>query len=185
MRGERETAARADETRAKVVTGAFATRREAQRAVDRLVDAGFRRESISVLMSPEKRAEPAATGPQSELAASSNRAAEGATAGGTIGGTLGAIVGGLAAVGSIAIPGVGLVAAGPIVAALAGAGAGGAAGGLIGALVGLGITESEAADLRDRLREGRIVVCVETTIERAARAIAILRGEGSVEIAAH
>jgi hypothetical protein len=167
-------------TMRKVITGVFATRREAQRAVDHLVDAGFSRESISVLMSDETR--------EREIRALSprpSRALEGATAGGTIGGTLGAILGGLVAVGSIAIPGIGLVAAGPIVAALAGAGAGGAAGTLIGALVGLGVSETEARDIREQIRGGRIVVAVETTTDRAARAIAILRGEGSVEIEAH
>jgi hypothetical protein len=176
----------------KVITGAFTTRREAQHAVDRLVDAGFQRAEISVLVSdrartddPELRAL-AHTTPECPAAPASaaNRAAEGATAGGTIGGTLGAILGGLAAVGSIAIPGIGLVAAGPIVAALAGAGAGGAAGGLIGALVGLGVSEAEASDVHARLVEGRIVVVVETTVERAVRAIAVLRGEGSVEVSA-
>jgi hypothetical protein len=169
----------------KLVTGVFATRREAQQAVDRLVDAGFARGEISVLMSEVTRGRELADAPPSGPVPTANRAAEGASAGGTIGGTLGALVGGLVAVGSIAIPGVGLVAAGPIVAALAGAGAGGAAGGLIGALVGVGISESEATDIRDRLREGRIFVSVETARERAPRAIAILHGEGSVEVTAH
>lgn len=171
----------------RVVTGVFKARREAQHAVDRLVDAGFARGDVSVLMSERARGlAPPVVPPEAALprASATNRAAEGATAGGAIGGTLGAIVGGLAAVGSIAIPGVGLIAAGPIVAALAGAGAGGAAGGLIGALVGLGVSEAEAGDLRDRLVAGRIVVVVETTMERAVRAITILRGEGSVEVSA-
>ncbi|WP_075097795.1 general stress protein [Sandaracinus amylolyticus] len=169
--------------RTKVVSGVFSTRREAQHAVDRLVDAGFRREDVSVLMSDVTRARELDGAPPI-ITPPSNRAAEGATAGGTIGGTLGAVVGGLAAVGSIAIPGIGMVAAGPMVAALAGAGAGGAAGGLIGALVGLGVSENEATDIRDRIREGRIVVTVECARDRAARAIAILRGEGSIEITA-
>lgn len=176
----------------KVVTGMFTTRREAQHAVDRLVDAGFGRADISVLMMDEARARTIAEAqpvaehpPTASPAVAPNRAAEGATAGGTIGGTLGAIVGGLAAVGSIAIPGLGVIAAGPIVGALAGAGAGGAAGGLFGALVGVGVSEAEARDIDARLVEGRIVVAVETTTERAVRAIAILRGEGSVEVSAY
>jgi hypothetical protein len=55
-----------------------------------------------------------------------------ATSGAAIGGTLGWLVG----IGALAIPGLGpLIAAGPIMAALAGAGAGGVVGGLAGALV--------------------------------------------------
>ena len=58
----------------------------------------------------------------------------GVTAGGVIGGTLGVLVG----IGALAIPGLGpFIAAGPIMAGLAGLGVGGAVGGLIGALVGM------------------------------------------------
>ena len=170
----------------KVVTGLFATRREAQHAVDRLVDAGFGRQDVSVLMSArtERRerpeAEPAPAPPERLT-----RAAEGASAGGTMGGVLGAILGGLAAVGSIAIPGVGLVAAGPIVAALAGAGAGGAAGTLVGALVGLGVSRAENDDADRERGRGGIVVAVEAACDHAMRAVAVLRGEGSIEVSAH
>jgi hypothetical protein len=174
----------------KVVTGVFATRRDAQRAVERLVEAGFDPASISVMMSDAAKEREIARdhpsgAPDPAAAGAVHRAAEGATAGGTIGGTIGAVIGGLAAVGSIAIPGVGLIAAGPIVAALAGAGAGGAAGGLFGALVGLGISESEAGAVKAGLEQGRIVVAVETSVDRATRAVAVLRGEGSLEVAAH
>jgi hypothetical protein len=48
-------------------------------------------------------------------------------------------------IGALAIPGLGrFIAAGPIMAALAGAGAGAAAGGLTGALIGMGIPELES-----------------------------------------
>jgi hypothetical protein len=58
-----------------------------------------------------------------------------------VGGALGLLAG----IGALAIPGVGpLIAAGPIMAALAGLGVGGAVGGLVGALVGMGIPEYEA-----------------------------------------
>jgi len=47
-----------------------------------------------------------------------------------------------------------LIAAGPIVAALAGAGAGGAVGTLTGSLIGLGIPEFEAKSYEGYLNEG-------------------------------
>ena len=49
-------------------------------------------------------------------------------------------LGWLVGIGALAIPGLGpFIAAGPIVAALAGAGVGGTVGGIAGALIGMGI----------------------------------------------
>lgn len=63
--------------------------------------------------------------------------------------------------GSLAVTGVGLVAVGPLVAALAGLGAGGAAGGIIGALIGLGVPEHEAELVANEIERGGILVGVE------------------------
>jgi hypothetical protein len=83
--------------------------------------------------------------------------AAGASAGAAVGGVLGWLVG----IGALAIPGIGpLVAAGPIVAALAGAGAAGAAGGLVGGLIGAGIPEVEAKRYAGRIREGAYLLSV-------------------------
>ena len=61
----------------------------------------------------------------------------------------------------MAIPGVGpFIAAGPIVAALAGAGAVGVVGGIAGALVGMGIPEYEAKRYEGRIKEGGILLSV-------------------------
>ena len=61
------------------------------------------------------------------------------------------------------IPGVGpFIAAGPIVATLAGMGAGGAFGGTVGALIGLGIPEYQAKRYEGRMRKGGILLSVHT-----------------------
>jgi hypothetical protein len=74
-----------------------------------------------------------------------------------VGGTLGWLAG----IGSLAIPGVGpFIAAGPIMAALAGAGVGGAIGGVAGALIGLGIPEYEAKRYEGRVKSGGILLSV-------------------------
>ncbi|HET7281775.1 MAG TPA: hypothetical protein VFI67_05590, partial [Sphingomicrobium sp.] len=81
--------------------------------------------------------------------------------GGAIGGTFGAIAAAVAAVGtSIAIPGLGLVIAGPLAAAFAGAGAGGAAGGLVGALIGWGIPEERVKRYESGIKSGGILMGV-------------------------
>ena len=72
-----------------------------------------------------------------------------------------ACVGWLVGIGALAIPGIGpLVAAGPVVAALAGAGAAGATGGLVGGLIGAGIPEVEAKRYAGRIREGGYLISV-------------------------
>ena len=88
-----------------------------------------------------------------------SKAAEGAGIGGGIGLGVGAALGALvAAATAIAIPGLGLVVAGPIAGAIAGAGAGGATGTLVGALIGAGIPENRAAEYERGLKEGGIVL---------------------------
>src|SRR5688500_3445062 len=72
-----------------------------------------------------------------------------------VGAALGAIV---AAATVIAIPGLGLIVAGPIAGAIAGAGAGGATGTLLGALIGAGIPENRAVEYERGLKEGGIVL---------------------------
>jgi hypothetical protein len=136
------------------VFGIFPTRSQAEVCVDTLLQAGFSNDDISVLLADSDSTR--------ELATEKNtKAPEGATTGATAGGVIGGTLGLLAGIGSLAIPGVGpLIAAGPIMATLAGVGAGAAAGGLIGALVGMGIPEYEAKRYEGRVKNGGILVSV-------------------------
>jgi hypothetical protein len=90
----------------------------------------------------------------------------------------------LAGVGSVALPGLGpFIAAGPIVAALAGSGAGGTAVGLIGTLTGMGFPEHEAKRYEGRLRNGEILMSVHcSNVDWAGRAKRILRETGAEDI---
>ncbi|MEX2639231.1 MAG: hypothetical protein WD266_01000 [Balneolales bacterium] len=88
---------------------------------------------------------------------------EGIATGSGSGGVLGAAIGWLAGVGALAIPGLGpLIAAGPIMGLLSGAGVGAAVGGVSGALVGLGIPEYEAKRYEGKVKEGNILISVHT-----------------------
>ena len=88
-----------------------------------------------------------------------SKAAEGAGIGGSIGMGVGAALGAIvAAATSIAIPGLGLLVAGPIAGAIAGAGAVGATGTLVGALIGAGIPETRAVEYERGIKEGGIVL---------------------------
>lgn len=145
----------------KVLMGAFRTFNNAQDAIHQLELAGVSHSHIS-LVGPE-----AARDEFAQLE-KKTKATEGAGIGGATGIAVGALAAGLTAVATIAIPGVGILAAGPLVAALAGAGAGGVAGGAVGALVGLGLTEHEAHFNTAVLKEGGYVVAV-TTDDSAER----------------
>ena len=142
------------------VTGLYESPESAGRAYETLTSQhGYKPDDISVLMSDETRQRNFSDATPGEEFKGGTKAAEGAGIGGATGIGVGAALGAvLAAASSIAIPGLGLVVAGPIAGAIAGAGAGGAAGTLLGALVGAGIPE-ERAQLYDRgLREGGIVL---------------------------
>ena len=77
-----------------------------------------------------------------------------------------------------------MIAAGPIMAALAGAGVGGALGSLSGALIGMGIPEYEAKRYEGRIRSGGILLSVHCEDERwVNRAKEMLKHTGAEEIA--
>ena len=143
-----------------MVTGLFADRAGAERAYQSAASRGYGKDDVNLVMSDETRKQQfAADGTaQTELG---TKAAEGAGVGGAIGGTIGAVLAAIAAIGtSIAIPGLGLVIAGPLAGGLAGAGAGALSGGLIGALVGWGIPEEHAKRNEAGIKSGGIVMGV-------------------------
>ncbi|HKG21678.1 MAG TPA: hypothetical protein VKC34_07245 [Blastocatellia bacterium] len=160
---------------ATLVTGLFNSRPNADRAVEDLVHYGFMRDDISLLMSDATRGREFGM----QMA---TKAPEGAATGATIGGVLGAIAAGLVALGILAVPGLGLVAAGPIVATLAGLGAGAAAGGLTGALIGLGVPEHEAKFYNEEIERGGILVGVYAHDDRTGQARKILDAAGAISV---
>jgi len=85
-----------------------------------------------------------------------------------------------------AIPGVGpLIAAGPIMAALAGMGVGGAIGGITGALIGMGIPEYEAKRYEGRIQKGGILLSVHcTSSDEVKRAKEVLERTGAEDVSA-
>ena len=161
---------------ATIVTGIFKNRRAADDAVEQLYAAGFSERDVSVLMSDATRGREFGV-------EESSKAPEGAVTGAATGGVLGAVAAGLIAIGVVAIPGLGLVAAGPLLAILAGAGAGGTAGGLIGGLVGAGIPEHEAKLLANDVAEGGILLGVYAHDDNAKHAESVLKGAGAKSVA--
>jgi hypothetical protein len=146
--------------REKMVTAVFRDRLDAEQALDFLHSKGYDRNTINVLMS-DKTAPLGTTSADQPHHGTSSAVAEGLSVGGVIGTAVGATVAAVAAIGtSIAIPGLGLIVAGPIAAALAGGGAGAVTGGVLGALIGAGIPEANAEAYQGALRNGGVVIGV-------------------------
>ncbi len=161
----------------KSVFGIYPNEASVESGVSSLKDAGFSNTDISVLF-------PEGSNSRQFAHEKGTKAPEGATTGAGTGAVLGGTLGWLVGIGSLAIPGVGpLIAAGPIVAALAGVGVGGAVGGLTGALVGMGIPEYEAKRYEGRVKDGGILLSVHTgTSEEIKQAKQILEATGAEDI---
>jgi len=159
------------------VFGIYATPSTAEAAVDHLLANGFTNSAISVLLPDDESTRAFAH-------QKSTKAPEGTTTGAVTGGVIGGTLGLLAGIGALAIPCVGpLIAAGPIMATLAGAGAGGAVGGLVGALVGMGIPEYEAKRYEGAVKGGGTLLSVHCdTSEQIDAAKVSLKNTGARDI---
>jgi len=136
------------------VFGIFNDRITLERAVDMLKSQNFRNSDISVLMSSKE-------GTKDFAVEKHTKAPEGATTGAATGAVAGGALGWLVGAGALAIPGLGpFIAAGPIMAAIAGAGVGGTVGGIAGGLIGLGIPEFEAERYEGYIKKGGILLSV-------------------------
>jgi hypothetical protein len=159
------------------VFGIYRNYGEVERGVDALQAAGFRNTDISVLF-------PESSGTKDFAHEKNTKAPEGAAAGAGTGAILGGGLGWLAGIGALAIPGLGpFIAAGPIMAALAGAGVGGAVGGITGALIGMGIPEYEAKLYEGKVKDGGILLSVHSDDSVwTKKAKNILEGTGAQDI---
>jgi hypothetical protein len=160
------------------VYGLYQDRTSVEEAINALKHGGFRNVDISVLF-------PHNQGSKDFAINKETKAPEGAVTGGGSGAIIGGTLGWLAGIGLLAIPGIGpFIAAGPIMAILAGVGVGGTVGSIVGALVGLGMPEYEAKRYEGRIKEGGILVSVHCdSAEWVKRAKTLLENTGADDIA--
>jgi hypothetical protein len=163
----------------RTLTGLYDTYTDAQAAVHELEAAGISSGDISVVANRANR-------DGTHHVKEGNEAAPGAEAGAAFGAIVGGGGGLLAGLGMLAIPGVGpVVAAGWLVATLAGAvsgaAVGGAGGGLIGAMVGNGVPEQDAQVYAEGVRRGGTMVTVRVDDGQATTTDAILHRHHSVD----
>lgn len=164
---------------AAIVTGLFQDRDSAERAYAAARRLGYENDQINVLLSERTReryfpdSTPQAGGLSGKAAesteASKNVADE---LGGPAGATAGTIAPALAAIGTLMlVPGLGLLAAGPVAVALTAAGAVGITGGLVGALTKWGLPKARIEQYEAGIRRGGILLAVTPRSEDDAQAL--------------
>lgn len=156
----------------KTVIGLYKRFEDAQQVVHALRDAGFESSSINMIAGDSQgQYSRYLEGDANQREDVGDSAAKGAGVGAVLGGLGGLLLG----LGALAIPGIGpVIAAGPIVAALAGAGVGAVAGGLVGALVDMGVPEEHAQAYADGVKQGGTLVTVQAEDTRVQIANEIL-----------
>ena len=160
------------------VMGIYPDRTTVSDAINVLQKAGYRATDISVLSSDNQ-------GSKDFGHEKHTRAPAGAATGAAVGALVGAALAWFVSLHTLPITGLEpLVAAGPVVAALAGAGAGGALGWIVGLLAGLRMSEYVARRYAGRIRRGGILLSVHCDSEEwCARAKKTLKDTGARNIA--
>jgi hypothetical protein len=102
--------------------------------------------------------------------------------GAATGGAMGLIIGGLTAVGSVATGGIGLLASGPIVAAMAGGGFGASGGGILGAVFGLVVPDSDHQTILDELVKGGAVLCIDCQSTDVEKTKLLLEAQKAIRV---
>jgi hypothetical protein len=148
---------------------------KANAAVEQLVETAFDADEIGLLVADR-------FGVHDQMVAHDTGVAEGAVVGGALGATLSAVGIALTATGVLAAPGLPLLAAGPLLAAIEGAIGGGVVGGAVGALMGLGFWKEEADLHAEDIAGGSVMVSVHAEGEHLEAARRIFRGTGADRI---
>jgi len=149
-----------------------------QHVVNELVNAGIDRSNIGFAMQDREGKGARYLKGDDDVSAS-----EGAGFGAIVGGLTGLLVG----LGSLMIPGVGpILAAGPLISALAGTaigiGAGAVTGGIVGGLVDLGVPQEEAGAYAEAVRRGSTLVTATVHQDHLDTATRIMQNHNPVDI---
>jgi len=161
------------------VMGMYPNRATVSEALNTLNKAGYRPADISVLASDN-------VGSKDFAHVKRNKALQGAAIGAAIGAVVGATLAWLVSTQPVTVTALGpLVAAGSVLAAVAGAGAGGALGWIVGLLMGMRLTDYVAKRYAGRMLHGGILLSVHCdSPEWCDRARKTLKDTGARDISA-
>lgn len=170
----------------KTVVALFDSMSDAQNAVRDLVNSGISRERLTLVANNQDGSSDleGVRSTTMERGTTVDRDDDvsvggGAAAGAVVGGIGGAVL----ALSAFAIPGIGpVIAAGPLIAGLVGAGVGAAVGGLVGALIEAGIPEEHAGYYAEGVRRGSTLLAVEADDTRVDHVVDILNRYDPIDI---
>lgn len=164
----------------ETISALYKDQASAQAAIEQLDVNGFDRSTISLMIADNS------AGKSSVKIEANTKAPEGISIGASAGAIAGAAIAGLTTVGAIVTTGgAALLASGPIIAALAGAGVGAGAGGVIGGLVGLGMPETEAKFVDEYLGTGHVLVGISADREDREKIRDILEASHPEKVTIH
>ena len=153
----------------ETVVGVFSNADQARSAVEELRQSSFPQDNISMVIRSDGSNQ---HGEQSEVIKDAE-----------IGAAAGGIGGALLALAAVAVPGIGpVLAMGPILGAVGGAGIGAVTGGLIGALTKVGVPQDRAHMYAESVRRGDAIVTVRSDHTGAERALRIMHEFGALDI---
>ncbi len=161
---------------AQNVVGIFESQEQAENAAREVKENGLRTDDISIIAKEEN------DNAQQMFNGRENVANDNISDGTVTGGVLGGVTGLLLGMGTMVIPGLGVIAAaGPIAGLLSGA----VTGGIVGGLVDLGIPEEAGKRYEAEIKKGRILWGMQSEEENVEQVTDILRNSGATEVERH
>ena len=164
----------------RTIVAIFDNYSNAENAAKQIKDEGLRTDDISIIAKESEEGSGDTTESMGLTMGTDQKGVNDNISNGVIsGGILGGLAGLLIGAGSMAIPGLGIIAAaGPITGLLSGA----VTGGIVGGLIDLGIPENKSRQYETDIKSGKILFSMKTDDDKISSISSILRNHGAVSV---
>lgn len=165
----------------KTIVGIFDNYSSAEKTATQINENGLKTSDISILTKhPDNNLQTQTTltnpnPPNTNVNQIHDNVSDGVATGTVLGGLAGLLMG----IGTVVIPGLGIIAAaGPIVGLLSGA----VTGGVVGGMIDLGIPEDDSIYYESEIKSGKVFLSMNCSDENIEKVSSILKNCGAVEI---
>ena len=163
----------------KTIVGIFDDYSSAEKAAFEIKQNGFKTNDISILAKDSDHFDNSTTNSADTSFTNTSQINDNISDGVVTGTVLGGLAGLLIGVGTVAIPGLGIIAAaGPIVGLLSGA----VTGGVVGGLVDLGVPEDDSIQYESDIKKGKILLSMYCSNENISKVTDILKNCGATKV---